>query len=146
MIKINFVNTKQKAGSHLAMQTVADDVEFFNRHLNSIYGADEGLPCPTSTETDYWGFANCSEIWFGENNKIGLFHVEVMTNNESRVFFANDRLKMLAQLVILSLSEQFIYVKFTTDEDFSAAVEMYEEHLGSISANACNSLGLNPRK
>jgi len=129
------------------MQSVAEDVHMFVKTLNRIKGVDNTLPCPKSWDTEVEGIANSSELWFGV--KVGGFDVmdiNVMEKKDLTLYSPDPILALLYRLTCLSLAEQFPYVKFSTTEDFSEAVNIYEDLLGSISKNACESLYLKERR
>lgn len=145
MITLNFTNTKSRAKSHVVFATVAEDVHMFNKILNQKRGVDLPLPCPEKTKEQLEGIANSSELWFGEQHKLGSVNVNVMKKSSQKFFAKDEHLRLLFQLTVLSLCEQFVYCKFATNEDFSKAVYFYEECLGSISDNSCRALGLKER-
>ncbi len=147
MIQLKFSNTKGRALSHKVMQSVAEDVQLFNKITNAKFGLDLPLPCPVGVTDDPVGIANSSELWFGEKRKgFDFVNINVMKDTNLTLYSNVPKTKLLYQLTTLSLCEQFIYTKFSTTEDFSEAIKIYEDNLGSISKNACESLDLSVRK
>ena len=146
MIKLHFNNTMARNAAHQRFQFVAEDVLMFHRMLNQKNGKDENLPCPSSEVDEASGIANSSELWFGKDINGSVFDLNVRDKKTLELYAHDTRLRMLFQLTCLSLCEQFVYTKFETDENFNAAVHLYEESVGSISKNACMSLGLKERK
>ena len=142
MIKLHFSNPKGRVFSHITFQTVAEDVVTFNKVINQKMGVDFPLPCPNPRFPEDVGLANSSELWFGENDEMGKIDINVMRNADVTIIVKNERLRLLMQLTVLSLCEGFSRTNFSTNEDFSEAVEMYESILGSLSDNACKSLGI----
>lgn len=145
--KLNFNSTKDRAGSYVAMQTVADDVALFNKEVNRLLKLDLALPCPTGGK-DFDGIANSSEIWFGDDSK-PFNTIDINCKVKRVITFApcSKRLDLLFKLTSLSLCEQFVYSSVITEDkdDWNEAVAMYETLVGSISDNAAKSLGLKKR-
>lgn len=146
MIKLHFNNTMARYGAHQKFQLVAEDVTMFNRMLNQKSGKDDLLPCPSSDVEGACGIANSSELWFGKDINGSVMDINVRQKKTLKLYAQDTKLRLLFQLTCLALCEQFVYTKFETDENFNAAVHLYEDTVGSISKNACISLGLKERK
>lgn len=142
MIKLSFKSTKDRLNAYKAMRCVADDVLLFHKELNKLNRTDINLPCPDGNEKES-GIVNDTILWFGDNSKrCSTMDVNVAKGKERVLTPKSKHLKLLFQLTCLSLCEQFVYTKFHTNENFGVAIAMYEDYVGSISHNACKSLGI----
>lgn len=147
MIKIRYTSTKTRRFTHSSLALVAQDVHLWMKTINKIYKLDAELPCPEAIDDDTPGVANESELWFGRNYRGG--YIDLRWDRKEDIYLDapdDPALKLLFQLTVLSLCEQFIYCKILeTDEDFSRAIKIYENSVGSISDNAARDLGVGKR-
>ena len=143
MIHLKLSHKKSRAFAHKALQTVSQDMQTLNVFLNKKDGTDIEFVCPEVHDKELNAVLNESEIWFGRGeHKYNTCDLNWGKKQEIHLKGCDERTDLLFKLLSLAICEQFPKSKFTTREDFKEAIEIYEYNFGSISNNACKSLGI----